>query len=147
MEKLLIELEHGAWHGHSTESVWATHVHGSHYRLENSPFFARGLSFQDIVTVIEQDGMKTVLETTTPSGGSTYRIIPNENTTPEQFEACWKPAQDAGCSYEHGNFGYDIYAVDVPATTDIHTVYAALEEGLRQEIWDFEEGHCGHVID
>ncbi|NQZ73852.1 MAG: DUF4265 domain-containing protein, partial [Dinoroseobacter sp.] len=54
MEKIIVILEVDAWHGHSTESLWASPLNKDLYKIENSPFFERGLSFEDVVEVEER---------------------------------------------------------------------------------------------
>ena len=65
--------------------------------------------------------------------------------TPYTFKKFWKPLQEIGCTYEKG-MGR-LYAVDVPSSTDIYRAYKLLEEGKKNNIWEFEEGHCGHTLD
>lgn len=146
MEKILFELDPDTWHGHETESIWATPLGGGLYQVENTPFFVPGVSYGDIVEVTQRAGTNLASRTQTPSGHSTYRIIPNEAQSAAQFEHYWQPLGDAGCSYEHGDFGYDLYAVDVPKEVDVKTVFAHLEYGESIGVWEFEEGHCGHIV-
>ena len=50
--KVIFELDRSEWHGHDSEGMWATPIAGSewrHFRLLNSPFFAMGVSYQDVV--------------------------------------------------------------------------------------------------
>jgi len=147
MEKIFVRLEPDAWHGHSFESLWATKLEDGIYRVENSPFFVKGLAFEDIVETQVADGANLFVKTVTSSGRSTYRIIPNEGTDEAKFDSFWTPLKGEGCTYEQGNFGYDIYSVDVPDVADIHKVFALLETGLSNSVWDFEEGCCCHRID
>ncbi len=53
--KLFIELDED-WHGFSTESVWVKKLGNDLYRIENTPFYAMGISFQDIVKGRESNG-------------------------------------------------------------------------------------------
>ncbi|SCZ58427.1 protein of unknown function [Epibacterium ulvae] len=114
--------------------------------MENSLFFAKGVSFEDIVETQLIDGRNTFVKTITRSGHSTYRIVTVANCIPEAFERFWRPLQNAGCLFESGDFGFVLYSVDVPANADISLVYALLEEGERNGIWDFEEAHFGHSV-
>ncbi|TCL00303.1 uncharacterized protein DUF4265 [Shimia isoporae] len=145
MEKLIIELEPGAWHGHASESVWATSFGVGLFKVENSQFFARGISYGDIVHAESKEGANVFERTVTSSGGSTYRIFLGENVTDAQFERFWRPLEAEGCTYESGEFGYAMYSVDVPKDTDVQRVFSLLNEGLLQKVWDFEEGHYGHA--
>jgi hypothetical protein len=86
------------------------------------------------------------VKTVTISGRSTYRIIPTNGVDDAIFQSYWEPLENEGCSYEQGNFGYDMYSVDVPKTANIQRVFALLENGETNDVWGFEEGHCGHLI-
>lgn len=146
MDKLTIELEPQAWHGYSHETVWATRLEDGLYKVENSPFFARGVSYEDTVLAVPQKGLNMFVRTVASSGGSTYRIIPNKGSADAQFQRFWKLLETEGCTYEQGYFGYTMYAVDVPRDTDLQKVYALLNDGLSQKVWEFEEGKCGHKV-
>lgn len=145
MDKVTIELEPEAWHGHSSESVWVTGLGDGFYKVENSPFFARGLSYEDIVQAELQDGVNMFIRTVSSSGRSTFRIILSDSASDAQFERFWEPLGAEGCTYEHGDFGYAMFSVDVPKETDVQKVFSLLNEGVSQEVWDFEEGHCGQT--
>lgn len=145
LDKVYIELEPEAWHGHSSESMWVTRLDSGLYKIENSPFFARGISYEDIVEVKQRDGVNIFIRTVAPSGRSTYRIILDEDTSGAQFERFWKPLEAEGCTYEHGDFGYIMYSVDVPKETDVQKVFNLLSDGVSQEVWDFEEGQIGRA--
>ncbi|WP_373051423.1 DUF4265 domain-containing protein [Thalassovita aquimarina] len=143
---MTIELPADAWHGHATESVFVEGLGQDRYRLQNSPFFATGLSYRDIV-IARQNGPKLLFEKLLFIGGhSTYRIIPSDDADHRQFRAFLARLEDIGCSWEHGNLGYMLYAVDVPPETNIHTAYELLEAGEAAGIWDFEEGAVGHLV-
>jgi hypothetical protein len=42
---------HNDWQGYSTESAWAEQVEDSLYRVRNVPFYAKGISIEDIVNM------------------------------------------------------------------------------------------------
>ncbi|KIC25474.1 DUF4265 domain-containing protein [Leisingera sp. ANG-S3] len=146
MEKATIELDQDDWHSHSTESVWLSEVSAGKYRVENIPFFARGLSFRDIVSVREIDGQLVITKRLRSGKGSTYRIIPAKGGSKNVLNQFLTALNEAGCAYEHGDFGFDLYALNVPAGVDVHKVYALLEDGEQSKVWDFEEGDCSHDI-
>jgi len=145
--KVVFNLEDD-WHGFETETVWAESLSKDRCKLKNSPFYAKGVSFQDVVHVShEQQSDAFVFEyVSIAAGHSTYRIIVSRNTPLELFDKYWKPIQALGCSYEATKDLYSILAVDVPNKVDIHELYRLLEKGEDNEVWDFEEGHCGHVV-
>ncbi|MEO0747932.1 MAG: DUF4265 domain-containing protein [Pseudomonadota bacterium] len=146
MQKVIFDLGSDTWHGFVTESVWATSLGCGIYQLENSPFFAKGISLGDAVITSRVEGQIKVVGLGPKSGHSTYRILVlQDKHDPVLFSKSWEPLECLGCSYEHGDFGYQMYAVDVPESVDIEIAYAFLERGEQQGAWDFEEGHCGHL--
>lgn len=72
--KVWFKLE-DAWHDSATESLWASNLGDGLYRLENSPFYAFGVSFLDTVTAIERYGRLWFDKVVLRGGHSTYRII------------------------------------------------------------------------
>jgi hypothetical protein len=143
--KVVFQLEPGAWHGYGTETVWAEKLGGNRYRLRNTPFYAFGVSAEDVVFAEPGDEGKPVFVGVSLRGGhSTYRIIRSEQSDSETFASSWEPLAKLGCSYEEGPGR--LLAVDVPSKADIYRVYALLEHGENAGSWHFEEGHCGHAL-
>ncbi len=144
--RVRFKLEPNAWHGHVTERLWAEKVGGNRYRLRNSPFYAKGVSFLDIVFAEpDPDGQLVFIGVSLRSGHSTYRVMLKIALGQPAFREHWDPLEELGCRYEgvHGK----LLAVDVPPTADIYRVYKLLESGEEAGTWDFEEGHCGHPVD
>ncbi|QRN96917.1 DUF4265 domain-containing protein [Archangium violaceum] len=142
--KLTFPLDASAWHGSATEILWAEKVTDSQYRLRNTPFYAYGVSAEDVVFAREQDGRLVFAGVARHGGHSTYRIIKAKGSDPVRFQERWAPLQKLGCSYEEGPGG--LLAVDVPPELTIHAAYSLLEQGEEARVWSFEEGHCGHPL-
>ena len=140
LAKIAFELPISEWPNHPTEVAWAERIGPLHYRLRNVLFFARGVSFGDVVRVRKSDSWPIVEEVIERSGHSTYRVI----CEPAAFERRWPTVAATGCTYERGDA--TLVAIDVPPEADIHRVYKALEAGESAGDWDFEEGHCGHAV-
>lgn len=140
MEKIVFKLDANAWHGSATETLWATPLGLNTFRVENSPFYAFGVSFDDIVSAVPTPEGLVFSGVIDRGGHSTYRLI-NIDTT--KFSFFWPQVQQLQCTYEEGPNG--LLAVDVPPNANIHLVYEKLEDGERAGAWDFEEGHCGHT--
>ena len=143
LRKLLFRLEEGAWHGSATESLWAEPVAGGRYRLRNSPFYAFGVSAEDIVFAEETEERLFFTEVSLRGGHSTYRIMKSKGLRPEDFERYWEPLRQAGCSYEEEPGR--LLAVDVPPRAGLQLVYSLLEKGEQDQVWHFEEGHKGYL--
>jgi hypothetical protein len=149
--QIAFELDPQEWHGCATERLWAEPVGKGRYRLMNSPFYAFGVSFEDIVfgevreeQIGEVRGEQIYFTGVSIHGGhSTYRLwLPKSERQSAAFSAAWEPLKALGCSYEEG----EVLSVDIPPSTDIHAVSALLEMGEVEGTWTFEEGHCGHLV-
>ena len=134
--------------GVGTESVWAEPLGDDRYRIRNSPFYAYGFSFLDVVHAhlgSDEASFPIVTEAIVRSGHSTYRLALRAAVHHnEQFQRAWAPLQAAGCTFEAS--GDRLLAVDVPPGADIFTVYRLLEEGENAGVWDFQEAHCAHDV-
>lgn len=143
--KVIFELEPSDWHDHATESVWAIPLGDNKYRVQNVPFYAYGVSYDDIVLAKPNEQGHLIVQGVPERGGhSTYRVILNPGTTDEQFETAWDKLGSLGSTYERATDR--LIAIDVPPETDIYDAYAALESGEKDNIWGFEEAHCGHRL-
>lgn len=146
LQKMAFRLDPSEWHGQAVETLWAELVRGTTdgetYVIKNSPFFAKGVSFLDVVRGKRADSDLVFSSTVAGSGHSTYRIICDLGS--RDFPIWWAKLQDAGCSYESTqSSGRAIYAVDVPDTADINAAYEVMEDGQSRAIWVFEEAHFG----
>jgi hypothetical protein len=154
--KILFNLNSDEWHGSATETLWAERIPTAAddaYRLLNTPFFMKGVSYLDIVRAKPalDDGFLEFDELISIGGHSTYRLlVPLDREN--DFDQWWAKLEREGCSYESTTMQISLgprrlYAVDVPARGDIRDVYAILEEGEAAGVWEFEEGHVGHNLD
>jgi Domain of unknown function (DUF4265) len=142
LARVVFQLEQDAWHGSATERLWAEPIGSGRYRLRNTPFYAFGVSNEDIVFGDECDGQVIFRGVSIRGGHSSYRIKLSANASRDDFQRYWEPIEGLGSSYEEG----PVIAVDVPPSTDVYAVYRFLETGSSAGVWDFEEGHCGHPL-
>lgn len=146
MEKVKIRfaLDADQWHGSATETLWADPLDDGLRRLDNLPFLAFGVSFNDIVkTVMSSDGLEDFVSVSRPGGHSTYRVIVRGEKLPEDR---LKQIADLGCLYEVGKIGRVLLvSVSVPPDTDIKSAYSMFEEGEAEGVWDFEESNFEHA--
>lgn len=142
--KVALPLDSSEWHGSGAETVWAEPLGEGRFRLDNSPFYFFGLSYQDVVAAAEDEsGQLQFRAVVTRGGHSTYRLMRRKGAD-ERFAGFWQPLDALGCTYEGGPGR--LVSVDVPPSADIHAVFALLEAGVQGGAWDLEEGHCGHPL-
>jgi hypothetical protein len=154
--RIYFDLDPEDWHGGGQEGIWGERIEGSSgmvYRLLNSPFYVRGVSYLDIVRAAPRTdggaGLKFV-GVIDRGGHSTYMILCPPNSS--DFPCYWRRLEALGCTYEGagvertGLGDRELYSVDVPDTSDVYAVYATLDEGEKQGVWMFQEGFCGHSL-
>lgn len=146
--KLIIQLNNQEWHGHATESLWATSLTDSWFKIENSPFFSTMVSYNDVVSVKTENGLLSVSAVVKRGGHSTYMILMEKDI---EGSSLWTEMNLLGCSYESMQINLSIgarklYSIDVPPTTDIFSVYDLLKEGELSGQWAFQEGNVGHRL-
>jgi hypothetical protein len=120
------------------ETLWAMPVDANLYRLDNSPFFAYGVSWQDIIEAKPgEDRFLEYIRCVKKSGNRTLRVIFQDYRSDDQ------PAQEVlqglkslGCSYE--GMQPKMISINVPAKVDLGTVTDFLTEqsGLQWEYAD-----------
>jgi hypothetical protein len=118
-----------------TETLWARDLGDDNYRLDNSPFYAYSVSWEDVVYAPydEEEQFPTFQRVIERSGNRTVRII---------FDPPVKRGNDSdrllqglvhlGCSYEGATPSY--VAVNVPPNIDLMDVRNYLVE--RQANWE-----------
>jgi Domain of unknown function (DUF4265) len=148
--RIIFDLDPAHWPGGGGETIWATPIPGSewrHFRLMNSPFHVRGVSFEDIVKATPIGSNNTFqFDSVVERGGhSTYMLIMMGDKT--KVDAYWSMLKKIGCSCEGATVHWDgekrkLYSVDVPPSTDLHEVYGILERGESDKVWIFQEGYA-----
>jgi len=132
------------WPPVASESVWAKPTVGGLYRIENVPFFVRGLSLGDEVrATLSPEGRLAYIETVTFSDHTTVRIIVFRK---EETAAVREAIVLLGCSSELADMrGYSLIAVDVPGNVDYAQVHALLDAGFAEGRFDYQESALRHA--
>lgn len=138
--KVVFELNSEA--GVSAETMHAVASPGGLYMLDNSAFYAYGISCCDIFKAQEKDGALYFMEVVSRGGHSTYRVKLPAGASHEDFMRSWEELQRMGCSFEGtGNNSRRLYAIDVPPEADVVAVYNYLQKNEDSGVWEFEEAH------
>ena len=111
------------------ETLWATHLGADEYKLDNSPFYAYGVSWEDVVSAPfnSEEGFPTFERVVSKSGNRTVRVIfetPLE--TGNESDRVLRGLVALGCSYEGANRKY--VSVNVPPGVELNVVRTYLSE-------------------
>ncbi len=113
--------------GASVETLWAIPLGHDLYRLDNSPFYAYGVSWKDTVLapVDPREGMPTFQRVVERSGNRTVRLVLDPPV--DSGNVSDRILQDLvalGCTYEGANRTY--IAVNIPPEVELQDVRSYL---------------------
>jgi hypothetical protein len=113
------------------------------FTLDNSPFYAFNISCGDVFSAVDLASRGLVFAKIVERGGhSTYRVRLRAGEGHQFFLQRWPAMAALGCSYEgSGLADRRLYSIDIPVVAAVPDVYALLERGEEEEVWEFEEAH------
>lgn len=114
---------------YEVETLWATDLGGDDYKLDNSPFFAYGVSWEDVVHAPfdPEEGRPTFQRVVSKSGNRTIRVVfdpPVE--TGNESDHVLQGLVALGCSYEGANSAY--VSINIPPGVELKRVRRYLIE-------------------
>jgi hypothetical protein len=128
------------------ETLWAFKVADDIYRLDNTPFYAYAVSWQDevLAPADQDDGRPTFQRVVRKSGNRTVRVLFKPPVAPgNEGDKALRALVGLGCTYEGASRSY--ITLNVPAEVDLDIVRQRLiEMGLELEHADpTYEDLCG----
>ncbi|WP_068087758.1 DUF4265 domain-containing protein [Polycladidibacter stylochi] len=139
IEKMQIPLNPNDWHGFSYETLFVSKAGNGLYKVENTPFFARGVHYLDLVEARPAKKALMFKGVSKRSGYSTYRIIVETTACENEFAAEWEKLRQMGCTCEDLEGELPLFSVMVPPSCDLPQVEAILIEAEDMGIWSFEK--------
>jgi len=121
------------------ELLNATPLPGGHFRLENAPFFAQGVSYHDIVQASETGlpGVHDFIRVIERSDCLGMSIIILDDTVDARLNAA---LGGKDCIVEYGEFsGYRVVAVAIPPQVDYGALKAQLSELEHRDLISLAE--------
>ena len=117
----------------TTETLWALNLGEGRYQLDNTPWFAYGVSWQDVVEAVPEaeGGFPVFRRVVQKSGHRTLRTALPESAT----EAFLEEIKGLGCSFEGAN--REFIAIDVPPAVELQRVTDFLEE--KEVEWEYAD--------
>lgn len=130
--RIRIRLERGTGEaGPEEDAVWAEPLGSDRFRVESCPFFAYGLSRNDVVRAAGEGGpiLGDVLE---KSGHRTLRFALSQTLElrAPAVQRLLQQLADAGCTHELMRPRF--VAIDVPPEVDVAVIAGVLQEASRQ---------------
>ncbi|MFJ3878392.1 DUF4265 domain-containing protein [Streptomyces sp. NPDC090077] len=136
-----MDVDEDGWPPASVESLWATDLGDGTVRLDNTPWFVRGVASGDVIGV-ERDGegVRWAGETVRPSQNCTIRLIvlkgDGSAAARQNVLEAFRRLGTTGEGIER----YRMVALDVPPGADLPRIHELLEHGEALGWWHWEEG-------
>ncbi|MET7778798.1 MULTISPECIES: DUF4265 domain-containing protein [Streptomyces] len=129
------------WPPASVESLWAVDQGDGTMRLDNIPWFVRGIACGDVVAVEpDEEDVPWAGEVVRRSENCTIRLIVlREGGTGAARQSVINAFRELGVDGE-GIEQFRMVALDVPPTADLAKVQGLLNQGVAKEWWHMEEG-------
>ena len=117
------------------ETLWATALGNDEYKLDNSPFYAYSVSWQDTVYAPfnATEGLATFAHVVRKSGHRTIRVIFDPPVQDgNESDRVLQGLVSLGCTYEGANRGY--MSIDLPPQVELDKARQHLiEQGVQWE--------------
>jgi hypothetical protein len=126
------------------EHVWARMVGAGLYKLDNIPFFARGLRVGDVFLANAKNDEELLFShVVRASDHSTIRVIVFRESTDsrpleERVSILRSTLSQLGCSTELSHLP-GLIAVDIPPTAKLSSITQILSDGEATGLWEYEE--------
>jgi uncharacterized protein DUF4265 len=99
------------------ETLWAFKLSPTTYRLDNTPWYAYGVSYRDVIEALpDEDGYPFFTRVLEKSGYRTLRVALEAPASTEFLQSI----SALGCRFEGANQRY--IAIDIPAAIDLRSV-------------------------
>jgi hypothetical protein len=120
------------------ESMWAQPLGNDLYKIENIPFYAYGLNFQDIVraTLDSDELILEIRELVEVNGHRTFRVFFKKNIDRQEQEKILDSMSGLGITYERADKTF--VALDMKPEGNYQAIFDKLDEFFEKGILTFE---------
>jgi hypothetical protein len=129
--------------GPADDWLWAEPIGSDRYRIESCPFFAYGLSRDDIVRAVEAQGEEAprVEDVIEKGGHRTLRLAldPTAEISDRVAQSMLERLLELGCTHEA--LRPKIVAIDLPPEVDVSAVAELLQQRLQDGllVWEWAD--------
>ena len=127
-----------------TEGLWGEPLGNNLFKINNVPFFVKGISCEDVVEAEpDSEGELRYRALVRPSAHNTLRVIlfrqsPDPRPLEERVADLRRQLERVGCSTELSHMP-GLVAVDTDSAS-INRALGVLQSGEKANLWEYEEG-------
>jgi hypothetical protein len=125
------------------ERLWAEPLGNNLFKIDNVPFFVKGISCEDVVEAsADSEGELRYKSLVRPSARNTLRVVmfresPDPRSLAERVAVLRSQLAEIGCSTELSHVP-GLVAVDTDSVS-INRVLDVLRSGEKANLWEYEE--------
>ncbi|MCR6689588.1 DUF4265 domain-containing protein [Cellulomonas sp.] len=140
--RFALDRDEDGWPPAESEGLWARPLGDERYRIDNTPWFVRGTSADDVIQALpDPDGTLWFAGTVEASGRQTIRVIPRrDGPLGADVAAVLDAFAPLGVMGEGYGANSPIVALDVGTEVDLVAVKSLCVRGEEDGWWYFEEG-------
>ena len=133
----------------NSEAMWCIRIDRKRFRVDNIPYFVKGVSYGDVISVSEdKDGYLSFVEVTEDGGHSTFRVILDDECADQppaevRIRELARTLEELGCATAISP-PPEILAIDIPPSVSVTKVQEMLLDGETRDLWSYEEGTIAH---
>jgi len=121
------------------EILWAYQINPEQFQIDSIPFFAKGISYKDVVSVQRKEGELYFEKIINFSNHSTIRVIVFNEM---KVDFLRQSLNYLGCSSELNKT--KLVSVNIPPEVNFSMVIELLTKGEKEKLWEYEEAAIRH---
>lgn len=140
--RFALDRDENGWPPVESEGLWALSLKGHLYRLDNTPWFVRGVAADDVVEAhADADGVLWFVGVRERSGRIVVRIIPRfDGSLSGDRQAVLDEFAAMGVTGEGMSSPVNMVALDIGPGAPLSSVKSLLYDGEGDGRWHYEEG-------
>lgn len=136
----LLEPDEDGWPPVAGETLWAFPLGEYRYRLDNIPWYVRGVACYDVVEAVSfEDEVPVVSRVVERSGHLTIRLLLSGERDAAALRGVLAEFDELGAAGEVDPHR-GLVALDLPPTADLPRLKEHLVRGEAEDRWGYEEG-------
>lgn len=140
--RFVLDQEEDGWPPAGSEGIWAVPLGGNLYRVDNTPWFVRGVAAEDTIEadVDEHDRLEFV-QVRERGGHNAVRVIPRvDGLLGGSLQLVLEQFAPHGVTGEGMSSPVSMVALDIGPDAPLPVVKALLVSGESNGLWYYEEG-------
>ena len=140
--RFALERDEGGWPPAESEGLWAEPVEGGLYRLDNTPWFVRGVAADDLIEAQpDADGVLWFVRVRERGGRNVVRVIPrSDGPLGGDHQGVLDVFLPLGVGVEGMSSPVNMVALDIGPKAPLSSVKSLLAAGESDGRWYYEEG-------